>query len=209
MHASVHHGLQFTVLLWLCCCAAVLSARCSQHQNAWCMACTLVHPSLRLRWRSACTLRQGSNLVGFPRLPGTSRHAEILRFLSADGSLAESTWTSNWAACNWQGFAVTHCPNKMLYGRMIFIGVGFNSSNQVSITLGRVRRRIWVLLDRIKLYLNLKSKGDFAHAKVARNGQIYAKLNLCWKWEAHKENKKEVWMRHDWRTQSLCKPATA
>ena len=66
----------------------------------------------------------------------------------------------------------------MLYGRMIFIGVGFNSSNQVSITLGRVRRRIWVLLDRIKLYLNLKSKGDFAHAKGARNGQIYAKLNL-------------------------------
>lgn len=76
-----HHGLQFTVLLWLCCCAAVLSAGCSQHQNAWCMACTLVHPSLRLRWRSACTLRQGSNLVGFPRLPGTSRHAEILRFI--------------------------------------------------------------------------------------------------------------------------------
>lgn len=66
----------------------------------------------------------------------------------------------------------------------------------------RVRHRVWVLLDCIQLYLNLKrnaefASGDFAHAKVARDAQIEANLNLCWKWEAHKQKSKEVWIRHD------------
>ena len=81
----------------------------------------------------------------------------------------------------------------MLDGRMIFIGIGFNSNHQVSETLGRVRRRVWVLLDCIKLYLNLKSKEDMLGSQERPNiGKAESVLEM-----GSSQGKKEVWMRND------------